>query len=142
MAPHLPLSKIQLICDMTESGMSISKTAYAAECSEQAVKHIRSNLRLFGTPRAPQNRVGRWSSITPPMLDALYDHLLEKPGLYLDEMAGFLWDEFNTHISTDSIRRALKKIKWSKKTIRQKAKEQNPELRDEYRHNIIWPIYS
>jgi hypothetical protein len=28
------------------------------------------------------------------MLEALYDRLLEKPRLYVDEMALFLWDEF------------------------------------------------
>lgn len=27
------------------------------------------------------------------MLEALCEHLLEKPGLYLDEMAVFLWEE-------------------------------------------------
>lgn len=59
MAPNLSLSKIQLICDVTSSGMSISKTADVAECSKQAVKYIRSNLRVFGSPRAPPTRVGR-----------------------------------------------------------------------------------
>jgi hypothetical protein len=29
------------------------------------------------------------------MLDALCDHLAEKPGLYVEEMAIFLWDEFD-----------------------------------------------
>jgi hypothetical protein len=41
------------------------------------------------------------------MLEALCDHLLEKPGLYLDEMALFLWDEFGTSVTVSSIRRAL-----------------------------------
>jgi hypothetical protein len=41
------------------------------------------------------------------MLEALYDHLLEKPGLYLDEIAIFLWDEFQMLATTSSIRRAL-----------------------------------
>jgi hypothetical protein len=30
------------------------------------------------------------------MIGSLCDHLSEKPGLYLDEMAVFLWDEFQT----------------------------------------------
>jgi hypothetical protein len=51
---------------------------------------INIRIRLFGTPGAPPNRVGRWPNITPPMLDASCDHLLEKPGLYLDETADFL----------------------------------------------------
>ena len=28
------------------------------------------------------------------MLDTLHEYLLEKPDLYLDEMAVFLWDKF------------------------------------------------
>jgi hypothetical protein len=36
------------------------------------------------------------------MLDALCEHLLEKPGLYLDEMELFLWDEFEVSVSTSS----------------------------------------
>lgn len=45
--------------------------------------------------------------MTPSMLEALCDYLLEKPSLYLDEMAVFLWDEFQTLVTTSSIRRAL-----------------------------------
>jgi hypothetical protein len=51
------------------------------------------------------------------MLEALCDHLLEKPTLYLDEMAVFLWDKFDILITTSSISRALTLIGWSKKTI-------------------------
>jgi hypothetical protein len=29
------------------------------------------------------------------MLDALYDHLTENPGLYVEEISIFLCDEFN-----------------------------------------------
>jgi hypothetical protein len=52
------------------------------------------------------------------MIEALYDHLSEKPGLYLNEMAVFLWDEFHTMITTSSIRRAPIAKGWSKKTAR------------------------
>jgi hypothetical protein len=40
-------------------------------------------------------------------MTALCDHLSEKPGLCLDEMAVFMWDEFHIMIKTSSIRRAL-----------------------------------
>jgi hypothetical protein len=71
------------------------------------------------------------------MLEALCDHLLEKPDLYLDEMAVFLWDKFGTHVITSSIRRALISKEWSKKATRQKAREQNVDLRDCYLHNLF-----
>ncbi|CDM32992.1 Probable transposable element [Penicillium roqueforti FM164] len=43
---------------------------------------------MFGSVKAPLNKGGRQRSITPVMLEALCDHLLEKPTLYLDGMAG------------------------------------------------------
>jgi hypothetical protein len=41
------------------------------------------------------------------MIEALCDHLPEKPGLYLDEMAVFLRDEFQTLVTISSIKRAI-----------------------------------
>jgi transposase len=70
------------------------------------------------------------------MLDALREHLLEKPGLYQEEMAIFLWDEFRVLVSISSISRTLKSIGWSKKVARQIANEQNADLRDFYIHNL------
>ncbi|KAJ6116937.1 hypothetical protein N7512_006662 [Penicillium capsulatum] len=137
MAPRLSPSKLRLISDMIQSqSLTRSQMAEAAECSEQTIKNIRRNLRLFGHVHAPPTRVGRRRSLTPPMLEALCDHLLEKPGLYLEEMAIFLWDEFRMLATTSSIRRALVSQGWSKKTARQSAKEQSAELREIYLHNL------
>jgi GTP1/Obg family GTP-binding protein len=66
------------------------------------------------------------------MFDALYKHLEMHPHLYLDEMARFLFDEFDILVSTRSIRRALKSIKWTKKKMRRVANKQNADLRDIY----------
>lgn len=63
-------------------------------------------------------------------------HLSEKPGLYLDEMAVFLWDEFRTLVTTSSIRRALVSKGWSKKSTRKQARERNADLREWYLHNL------
>jgi hypothetical protein len=49
-----------------------------------------TNLRAFGSVEAPWNGGGRPRSVTPMMLEALREHLLEKPDRYLDEMAVFL----------------------------------------------------
>jgi len=57
------------------------------------------------------------------LLDALCEHLFEKPGLYLDEMAAFLWDEFQTQVTKPSISRALAFRGWSKKITQQRARE-------------------
>ena len=93
-------------------------------------------MRLFGSARSPQVRVGRPSNIIPVMLDALCDHLAEKPDLYVEEMAVFLWDEFGVLPSLSSIKRALSCAGWTRKKAQQKAKEQSPELRDFYQHKL------
>lgn len=113
-----------------------SEIAFAANCSKQAVTYIRRNLEAFGNVRAPRNGVGRPRSITQPMLEALCEHLKEKPTLYQDEMAVFLWDEFGKHVTVQSISRALASVGWSKKAARQIAREQNVDLRDYYLHRL------
>lgn len=129
MAPRLPASRLRFICDMIESKtFTTSQMAEEAECSKLTIINIRRNLRQFGSVHAPLTRVGRKRTVTPPMLEALCDRLSEKPGVYLDEMAFFLWDEFQTLVTTSSIRRALIAKGWSKKTARQRAREQNADL--------------
>lgn len=91
---------------------------------------------MFGSVKVPLIKGGRPRSITPVMLEALCDYLIEKPTLYLDEMVIFLCDEFALQATKSSISRALKSKGWSKKTARVKARERNLDLRDEY-HNFI-----
>lgn len=138
MAPLLEQSKLILIRDMIKGDPSLtnSEIAEAAHCSKRAITRIRTNLQLFGSARAPPNKGGRPRSVTAAMVNALCDHLYEKPGLYLDEMAVFLWDEFQVRSTKSSIRRAISREGWSSKTARQKAREQNKDLRDEYFHDI------
>lgn len=57
----------------------------APGCSKRSIINIRTNLRLFGDVRAPPNGGGRPRIITPIMLHALCDLLLEKP----DRKIGF-----------------------------------------------------
>jgi transposase len=116
--------------------ITAAQMAAVAVCSKRSVKAIRSNLRHFNATKAPANGGGRRRSITPPMLDALREHLFEKPGLYQEEMALFLWDEFGALVSTHSISRTLKAVGWSKKVARQIAREQNTDLRDFYLYNL------
>jgi hypothetical protein len=55
------------------------------------------------------------------MLDALRERLLEKPGLYLDQLVVFIQDDFNILVTKATISRALKSIGWSKKKARHVA---------------------
>lgn len=137
MAPNLAKSTLALIHDMiTSEELTTSQMADAAGCSKRAIIRIRSNLQLFGSIKAPLMKAGRPRSITPIMMEALCDHLLEKPHLYLHEMQIFFLDEFEASVPKSTISDALRRIGWSKKTARQKAKERNADLRDDYCHLI------
>jgi hypothetical protein len=92
MAPNLARSTLDLIHDMLVSGeLTTSQMAEAAGCSKRAIIRLRSNLQLFGSIKAPRIKGGRPRKVTPVMLEALCDHLVEKPDLYLDEMKLFGW---------------------------------------------------
>jgi len=91
MAPNLAASQRNLIYDMIVSkSFTAPQIAHAAGCSIRGVKRFRSNMRFFGTMKVPWNGGGRPRLITPSMLDALREHLLEKPDQYLNEMVVFL----------------------------------------------------
>jgi hypothetical protein len=101
MAPRLAASQHDMIIDMISSkSLKAIDMAAAADCSDRTIRNIRSNLRCFGSSRAPFNGGGRRRQITPVMLEALRVRLLEKPGMYQDEMALFLYDEFQILVTT------------------------------------------
>lgn len=132
MAPNLAESQRAQIRDMIPDNCSPREIANDVGCSERSFFTIKSNLRCVGSTKASPNGVGRPRSITPPILDALCEYLLEKPGLYRDEIVHIVLDEFDTHVTASSIGRALKSSGWTKKTIRRIAKGRNLDLRDMY----------
>lgn len=81
--------------DITQSAsLSDKGIASVVNCSTRTVRSARAHHRVFGSVTAPNNVRGRHSAIPPHVLAALLDHLLNKPDLYLDEMAGFVWDQY------------------------------------------------
>jgi transposase len=120
-----------MIRDMISSkSLTTSQMVEAAGCSKCSIITISANLRMFGDVRAPLISGGRPRIISTVMLEALCDHLLEKPDLYLDEMAEFLFDEFDVYACTYTIIRALRSHGWTKKVARRIAQERNADLRD------------
>ncbi|KAK3990708.1 hypothetical protein QBC44DRAFT_60596 [Cladorrhinum sp. PSN332] len=142
MAPNLALHKrvlIQTIINSKLQGDSGPKDDEIAEitgCTTRAIRRIRSNLLRFGTTTAPSNGAGRPKTVAPPMLTALYDQLSRNPCMRLEDMAAFLRNEFDADVTRFSISRAPREAKWSKKCTQNVARERNPDLRDEYMHEI------
>jgi hypothetical protein len=142
MAPNLSMSQRQMIHDMILSrSLKQVDIAALAGCSVRSIRTIASNIRMFGSTRALANGAGRRATVTPQMREALRQRLLEKPGMYQDEMIVFLFDEFRTLVTISSIKRALASMRWTKKVARRIAKERNADLRDYYFHNLL-PFHS
>jgi len=59
MALDLAESQHAQICDMVLSNRPPTEIADAVGCSERSVFAIKSNLRSFGSTKAPSNGIGR-----------------------------------------------------------------------------------
>lgn len=138
MAPNLAESRRELAQGMVESNdFTDAAIADAVGCTERSIRTMRANIRCFGTTRAPPNAVGRPRSVTPPMLDALCNKLLEDPKMQQHEMVKFVAEQFDdVQVTRMSVSRALHSIGWTRKTIRRVAAERNAELRDYYCHTL------
>jgi hypothetical protein len=82
---------------------SNSEIATVAHTTDRTIRRIRRNIRIFGQASAPANNPGRPAIVRSQIVDALLDHLTEKPELYLEEIAWIIWDEFNEVVSTSAI---------------------------------------
>jgi transposase len=135
MAPSLAASTLALIHDIIVSNeLTVPQMAEAAGCNECTIRRLRSNMRQFGNVKAPPNKKGRPRGLTPAIIQALCDHLLEKPYLYLDEMVLFVWDEFQEMMTTCCISRAVKREGWSKKP---QSRKQENEMQIYETHTLI-----
>ncbi|KAI3016224.1 hypothetical protein CBS147347_10856 [Aspergillus niger] len=60
MAPSLAASQLELIRGMILSrSLTTAQMADVAGCNERSIRYMRSNLRFFGSVRAPPNKAGR-----------------------------------------------------------------------------------
>ena len=70
------------------------------------------------------------------MKAALYYKLTLDPSIFLKDMATFLRIQFDVDVLRFSISRALKDDVWSKKSTQNVVRERNPDLLEEYIHEI------
>jgi transposase len=121
MVRNVAPSQRQKAVEMLKVGI-LNDEAIAVACSmsTRAVRRYKKNLELFPEyeGRLPPTKKGPARLIEPQAFDALIDHLIRKPGTYLDEMAVFLADEFGIDVSISVISRTLQMYGWSKKKVK------------------------
>lgn len=62
--------------------------------------------------------------------------LVDKPGLYLDEMQWYIADQWNVFVSEVTISRHVREQKWSKKKMKLQARQRDELLRANWRYEI------
>jgi transposase len=131
----LPFIENQIVA-LLEQGTPAKRIPQLVEppVSYTKVLKVKRNLWHWGTARAPQIiKPGRTPKITVPIGEALDELLLNKPSHYVDEMMFFIWDEFEVWVTESTVRRWLRKKKYTKKIIARRALERSRELRDHWR---------
>ncbi|RFU72915.1 transposase [Trichoderma arundinaceum] len=109
MAPNLALSQQYLIDNAIISKLgggdapTDENLARISSSTARTVRRRRSNQVRFGTTKAPSNGVGRPRTITPNMLAALCDKLVDSPCMRLKDMVAFLRKEFGADVTRFSI---------------------------------------
>lgn len=102
---------------MMALGLSDEQVAAACSTTIRTLQRYRRNLRVFGAAVAPRTIPGLQRRITVEAFDGLLQKLIEKPGMYLDEMAAWLFDEFGINVCEQTISKELRGIGWSKKAV-------------------------
>ena len=100
----------------------------ASECRVHfvTVYRMRSNLAMYGGPRAPQlRRLGRTRRLTVADEEALLENLLVEGWRLQDEMAFWLYCERGVLVHRSTVSRLLKRRKWTPKVLQRLARDRS-----------------
>lgn len=81
----------------------------------------------FIAPQPGRNRL-----ISDLLQEELLIYLDQRPMAYLNEMAWFLYNEFEVTIDESTIWRCLQRLGWSRKNMRKIAQQRNQDLRNSW----------
>ena len=134
MPPSLATTQKDRIAHFLHEGMAPIDIASVEGVSRRTVEKIRANLETFDDHTAPKfKKMGRPSALTPGMQAALRFFLEAKPWAYLEEMALYLFDEFDVVVALSTISRSLKnQMKISRKVMKKEALERSQTCRNAY----------
>jgi transposase len=126
---RLPPHTIRSIEEHIAAGENNCEVARAAGVKRDTVRKMRLSLEYWGTPYAPRTvRLGRPRLLAEAQRLRLKEFLCGRPYAYLEEMAEFLYDEFDLEVSTATLWRELERMRWSRKLVTKRAREQSAAL--------------
>ncbi|CAI0652875.1 unnamed protein product [Colletotrichum noveboracense] len=101
-------------------------------CTTRTIRTARANILRHGTINPPRKAMGRPRVMTENMWLALKNQLERNPCMSQQDMANFLFRQYQVKLSRSTIGRAVKKAGLTKKVTQNVAKEQSQDLRDDY----------
>jgi hypothetical protein len=133
MAPRLPPHTIErirhLVFDTNTPMMQIHYYP-RIRVAPKTIRQIRVSCELFGTPYPPSGvKRGRLSILNAAEVSDLLYYLQCRPTDYLDELAWYCYDSLDKVIAPSSIGNLLRRLKWTRKRVKERAREQSAELR-------------
>lgn len=116
-----------------ELGWGIDAIAARELCSRHAVTNVKGNLESYNCLRKPvAGKLGKPSKIQPDDGAALFTELVRSGWLYHDEIVSWLAMERGVFVSRPTVSRYLKKMRWTRHTLRPFSIARNEELREGY----------
>lgn len=118
MPPPLPKEVRDDVEALFDREMDCMTIASLLNISVRQVQRMKQNCNEFGTVTAPKvGAQGRPRLLDEKMGVDLLEYLKKKPTACFDEMACFLFYEFQVEISPRSINRYLKRAGWSRRAV-------------------------
>ena len=98
----------------------------------RTLQNLRAKWVRYGTVFIPDTPGGRPSTIPDIVEQELLAYLEQRPMAYLDEMAYFLFDEFDLTVDESTVWRYLHRLGWSHTKSKRKARQRNTHLRNSW----------
>lgn len=117
-----------------ELGYSNDQIVAGYDVSIRTVRRMRKTWKEWDMVYIPNQVVkpGPRHKIDDLLQEELLIYLDSRPMAYLNEMAWFLYDEFDVRVDETTVWRSLQRLGWSRKNMRRIARQRNRLLRNEW----------
>jgi transposase len=128
---------LQAVIDRIEAGQNNTQIQNETGVWRKTTARIRLSLEYWNQPYPPPCvRRGGLRALRAAHKERLLEFVAGRPDAYLDEMAEFLYDEFDVKVSLVTVWRALAEARWSRKMASKAARERNETLRRVFQARI------
>ena len=137
MAPNIPHQTATKIDNLLLNGTNLDFNVIAAHYNT-TYKTICERNRRLQKGRVPQRSRGP-APVINRQIEVFIAELLERePELYQDEIADYIYAEFEVIVSTAQVAKALRRINHTSKIVTVAAAERNEELIAAFRRKMIF----